>query len=48
MNREMLKKLLSTCEKIMCDPIELGYFKMNLELICKQKMNVTFEFPQCG
>ncbi|KAK2141924.1 hypothetical protein LSH36_1016g00009 [Paralvinella palmiformis] len=36
-----------TCEKIRCDPVELGCFKMDLEMICERKMNSTFEFPQC-
>ena len=48
MDPDIVQKLLTSCENIMCDPVELGYFKMNLELICARKLNVTFDFPQCG
>jgi len=38
---------MSTCEAIMCDPVELGYFKRHLELICEEKGKEEFQFPQC-
>ena len=48
MVQDVVNKLFSSCEKIMCDPGELMYFKKNLDLICDKKLNVTFEFPSCG
>ncbi|KAK2143045.1 hypothetical protein LSH36_883g00002, partial [Paralvinella palmiformis] len=48
MDRREINQLMSTCEKIKCDPVEIGCFKRDLELICERKMNSTFEFPQCG